>query len=436
MRTKSYKPEKVALITLGCSKNTVDSEVLMAQLKAGDVKAAHDHQDDADTVIINTCGFIDNAKQQSIDTILEYAQQKQEGEIKKLLVTGCLSERYKEDLKDEIPEVDAWHGTFDLPQLLEGVGVDYKKELIGERSSSVAKHFAYMKISEGCDRPCSFCAIPLMRGGHVSRSIEDLVAEAEKLAADGVNELILIAQDSTYYGIDLYGERSLDKLLDALSQVEGMKWIRLHYAYPSKFPFEILPIMKERKNICTYLDIPIQHITDNVLKSMRRGITKRRTIEVLNRIKEEVPGIALRTTLLVGHPGETEEDFEELLAFVQEFKFHRLGVFTYSHEEGTHAYSMKDEIPQEIKDARASKIMDAQYDVSFEWNQSLVGTEQEVLIDRIEGEYYIGRTQFDSPEVDNEVLISIDEGYLRQGDFVTCTITKAEAYDLHAKPKH
>lgn len=434
MKTRGYKPNKVALVTLGCSKNTVDSEVLMAQLKAGEVNAVHEETEGADTIIINTCGFIDNAKQESIETILDFAQRKREGEIQRLLVTGCLSERYREELINEIPEVDGWHGTFDLPKLLKGVGVDYKKELIGERTSSVSKHFAYMKISEGCDRPCSFCAIPLMRGKHVSRPIADLVQEAKKLASEGVVELMLIAQDSTYYGIDLYGERKLDQLLDELSQVEGLKWIRLHYAYPSKFPFEILPIMRERDNICNYIDIPIQHIADSVLKSMRRGITKRRTLEVLQRIRTEVPGIAIRTTLLLGHPGETEEAFEELKEFIQDFRFDRLGVFTYSHEEGTHAHTLEDSIPQEVKDQRAEDIMAIQYEISLEKNQSLIGQELNVLVERIDGDHYVARTEYDSAEVDNEVLIPLDSAYLRTGDFVKCKITEASAYDLHAKP--
>jgi ribosomal protein S12 methylthiotransferase len=433
MKTKNYKPNKVSIVTLGCSKNTVDSEVLQAQLEAGDVHTVHEDGKDADTIIINTCGFIDNAKQESIDTILAYADEKKAGNIEQLIVTGCLSERYKEDLSPEIPEVDKWYGTFELPQLLNQVGVDYRKELLGERKSSVAKHFAYMKISEGCDRPCSFCAIPLMRGGHVSKPIEDLVNEAKALVRDGVKEIMLIAQDSTYYGIDLYGERRLHELMDRLSDVEGLEWIRLHYAYPSKFPFEILPVMNSKPNICKYLDIPIQHISDNVLKSMRRGITKRRTEEVLDRIKSEVDGIALRTTLLLGHPGEQEQDFQDIMDFVQHYKFNRLGVFTYSHEEGTHAGTLEDHVPQEVKAARAEEVMNIQHDISMENNLKLVGTKQRVLIDRIEGDSYIGRTQFDSPEVDNEVIMPINEGYVRVGDFVDTLITGAEAFDLMAK---
>ena len=433
MKTKNYKPNKVSIVTLGCSKNTVDSEVLQAQLEAGDVHTVHEDGKNADTIIINTCGFIDNAKQESIETILAYVDEKKAGNIEQLIVTGCLSERYKEDLSPEIPEVDKWYGTFELPQLLNQVGVDYRKELLGERKSSVARHFAYMKISEGCDRPCSFCAIPLMRGGHVSKPIEVLVNEAKALVREGVKEIMLIAQDSTYYGIDLYGERRLHELMDRLSDVEGLEWIRLHYAYPSKFPFEVLPVMNSKPNICKYLAIRIQHISDNVLKSMRRGITKRRTEEVLDRIKSEVDGIALRTTLLLGHPGEQEQDFQEIINFVQHYKFNRLGVFTYSHEEGTHAGTLEDHVPQEVKAARAEEVMNIQHDISMENNLKLVGTKQRVLIDRIEGDTYIGRTQYDSPEVDNEVIMPINEGYVRVGDFVDTLITGAEAFDLMAK---
>ena len=434
MKTKSYKPNKVSIVTLGCSKNTVDSEVIQSQLQSGGVHSVHEDSKDADTIIINTCGFIDNAKQESIDTILAYAEEKDAGNIENLIVTGCLSERYKADLSPEIPQVDKWYGTFELPQLLNQVGVDYKKELLGERTSSVSKHYAYMKISEGCDRPCSFCAIPLMRGKHVSKSIEDLVTEAKNLVRDGVKEIMLIAQDSTFYGIDLYGERKLSELLDRLSDVEGLEWIRLHYAYPSKFPFDILPVTNSKPNICKYLDIPIQHISDNVLKSMRRGITKRRTEEVLDRIKDEVKDIALRTTLLVGHPGEYDQDYAELEEFVRRYEFNRLGVFTYSHEEGTHAGTLEDHVIQSVKDSRAEGIMDIQHDISLANNLKLVGTDQKVLIDRIEGEFYMGRTQFDSPEVDNEVLIPIDSGYIRVGDFVNTKIIEAEAFDLIAKP--
>lgn len=430
MKTKTHKPNKVSIITLGCSKNTVDSEVLQSQLTGGRVHSVHEDTADADTIIINTCGFIDNAKQESIDTILQFAEEKKAGKIENLIVTGCLSERYKEDLSPEIPEVDKWYGTFELPQLLNHLGVDYKKELLGERKSSVSRHYAYMKISEGCDRPCSFCAIPLMRGKHVSKSIDELVAEAKGLVRDGIKEIMLIAQDSTYYGIDLYGERRLHELMDRLSDIEGLEWLRLHYAYPSKFPFEVLPIINSKPNICKYLDIPIQHISDNVLKTMRRGITKHRTEEVLDRIKAEVSGIALRTTLLVGHPGEYEQDFEELKSFVEQYKFNRLGVFTYSHEGGTHAGTLEDHVAEEIKAARAEEIMGIQHDISFMHNQALVGTEQKIIIDRIEGDFYMGRTQFDSPDVDNEVLLPLSSGYLRLGDFVNVRITDAEPFDL------
>lgn len=433
MKTKSHKTNKVSIVTLGCSKNTVDSEVLQSQLANGGIEAVHEDATGADTVIINTCGFIDNAKQESIDTILAYADEKKAGNIEQLIVTGCLSQRYEADLSPEIPEVDKWYGTFELPQLLKQVGVDYKKELLGERTSSVSKHYAYMKISEGCDRPCSFCAIPLMRGKHVSKSMEDLVQEAKNLVRDGVKEIMLIAQDSTYYGIDLYGERRLHELMDRLSDVEGLEWIRLHYAYPSKFPFEVLPIINSKPNICKYLDIPIQHISDNVLKTMRRGITKRRTEEVLDRIKSEVSGIALRTTLLLGHPGEYEQDFEEIKQFVERYEFNRLGVFSYSHEGGTHAGTLEDHVPEEVKAARADEIMGMQHDISLKNNLKLVGTEQKVLIDRIEGDFYMGRTQYDSPEVDNEVLIPLDNGYMRVGDFIQAKIVEAEAFDLIAK---
>lgn len=433
MKTKSHKPNKVAIVTLGCSKNTVDSEVIQSQLENGKVHTVHEDTKDADTVIINTCGFIDNAKQESIDTILDFAQEKKAGNLDNLIVTGCLSERYKADLSPEIPEVDKWYGTFELPQLLNNLGVDYRKELIGERKSSVAKHYAYMKISEGCDRPCSFCAIPLMRGKHVSKSMEQLVSEAKALVKDGIKEIMLIAQDSTFYGIDLYGERKLAELMDRLSDVEGLDWIRLHYAYPSKFPFDVLPIMNSKPNICKYLDIPIQHISDNVLKSMRRGITKRRTEEVLDRIQSEVDNIALRTTLLVGHPGEYDQDFEELKDFVSRYKFNRLGVFTYSHEDGTHAGTLEDHVSDQLKSTRADEIMAIQHDISWAHNQQLIGTNQKVIIDRIEGDSYIGRTQFDSPEVDNEVIISLNEGYLRVGDFANTHIMGAESFDLIAK---
>lgn len=431
MKTKSLKQNKINIITLGCSKNLVDSEVLLSQLKGNDMDATHESEkDDANIIVINTCGFIDNAKQESIDTILQYVDEKEAGRIDKLYVTGCLSHRYKDELENEIPQVDAYFGTLELPNLLKTLGADYKHELIGERLTTTPQHFAYLKISEGCNRPCSFCAIPLMRGKHVSKSIEQVVTEAQNLAKNGTKELMLIAQDSTYYGIDLYGERKLKELLEALSEVEGIEWIRLHYAYPSQFPSEILPVMASKQSICKYLDMPVQHISDNVLKKMRRGITKRKTYEVLNEIKEKVPGISLRTTLLVGHPGETEEDFEELKQFVKDFQFDRLGVFTYSHEENTHAHSFEDDVPEHIKKTRAAEIMAIQEKISLEKNKLKVGTTLKVLFDRKEGEYFIGRTEADSPEVDNEVLVEAKNQYVKIGDFANVLITSAESFDL------
>ena len=431
MKTKSLKQNKINIITLGCSKNLVDSEVLLSQLKGNDMDATHESEkDDANIIVINTCGFIDNAKQESIDTILQYVDEKEAGRIDKLYVTGCLSHRYKDELENEIPQVDAYFGTLELPNLLKTLGADYKHELIGERLTTTPQHFAYLKISEGCNRPCSFCAIPLMRGKHVSKSIEQIVTEAQNLAKNGTKELMLIAQDSTYYGIDLYGERKLKELLEALSEVEGIEWIRLHYAYPSQFPSEILPVMASKQSICKYLDMPVQHISDNVLKKMRRGITKRKTYEVLNEIKEKVPGISLRTTLLVGHPGETEADFEELKQFVKDFQFDRLGVFTYSHEENTHAHSLEDDVPEHIKKTRAAEIMAIQEEISLEKNKLKVGTTLKVLFDRKEGEYFIGRTEADSPEVDNEVLVEAKNQYVKIGDFANVLITSAESFDL------
>jgi ribosomal protein S12 methylthiotransferase len=380
--------------------------------------ATHESEsNDASIVVVNTCGFIDKAKDESIQTILHYAQEKAQGGIEQLYVTGCLSERYKDELLLEIPEVDAWFGTMQLPELLQTLGADYKHELLGERLTTTPFHYAYLKISEGCNRPCSFCAIPLMRGKHVSKPIEKIVDEAKHLVKNGLKELMLIAQDSTYYGIDLYGERKLADLLQALTQVEGLEWVRLHYAYPAQFPDEILPVMAANPQICNYIDIPVQHIADDVLKAMRRGITKRRTIELLQKIRQEVPGIAIRTTVLVGHPGETLEAFEELCAFIQEFKFDRLGVFTYSHEENTHAYSLEDEIPQEEKDRRAALIMEIQADIAAGLNAAKIGTQLKVLIDKKEGDWFVGRTEADSPDVDNEVLIDATKYFLRQGDF-------------------
>jgi ribosomal protein S12 methylthiotransferase len=431
MKTKFAKIPKVNVITLGCSKNTVDSEVLMAQLKANKFDVKHEStNDDADIVIINTCGFIDNAKEESINTILEYAEAKNQGKLEKLIVTGCLSHRYKDDLQADIPEVDQWFGTLELPQLLRSVGADYKHELLGERMQTTPKHYAYLKISEGCNRPCSFCAIPLMRGQHVSKPIEQLVKEVKGLVANGTKEIMLIAQDATYYGLDIYGERKLADLMKYLSDVEGLEWMRLHYAYPSQFPMDVLDVMAERANICKYLDMPIQHITDRVLKSMRRGITKRRTLELVQEIRSRVPGIAMRTTMLVGHPGEEEEDVVEMLDALAQMKFERLGVFTYSHEDNTHAHTLPDILSQEEKQNRANRVMEQQMDISWQFNQSLVGTTQKVLFDRLEGEHFVGRTQFDSPEVDNEVWIPVNQNYVRMGDFADVKITEASHYDL------
>lgn len=432
MKTKTFKQPKVNVVTLGCSKNVVDSEVIMGQLKAGemDVKAS-DESEDADIVIVNTCGFIENAKQESINTILHFAERKATGNIEKLIVTGCLSHRYKDELMGGIPEVDHWFGTMELPGLLRSVGVDYKKELLGERLQTTPKHYAYVKISEGCNRPCSFCAIPLMRGNHISKPIEQIVAEVKNLVKNGTSEIMLIAQDSTYYGLDLYGKRNLADLMKHVSDIDGLKWLRLHYAFPSQFPEDVLPVMAERENICKYLDIPVQHITDNMLKIMRRGISKHRTIDVLNNIRSKVPGIALRTTLLVGHPGETEQDFEELKEFVSDFKFNRLGVFTYSHEENTHAYTLDDNVPADVKEKRAADIMEIQMHISDQLNSEYVGKTLPVLFDRLEGDFFVGRTEFDSPEVDNEVYVPVDGNYVRMGDFANVRINSHTPYDLY-----
>lgn len=434
MRARSLKKNKINIITLGCSKNLVDSEVLLSQLKGNDIDATHESEkNDSNIIVVNTCGFIDNAKQESIDTILSYVEEKEAGRIDKLFVTGCLSHRYKDELESEIPQVDAWFGTLELPRLLNTLGADYKHELIGERLTTTPTHYAYLKISEGCNRPCSFCAIPLMRGKHVSKSIEQIVLEAENLVKNGTREIMLIAQDSTYYGLDLYGERRLAELLEKLSNVRDLEWIRLHYAYPSQFPEDILPVMASKANICKYLDIPVQHISDNVLKSMRRGITKRKTYELLNTIREKVPGITLRTTLLVGHPGETEADFQDLKQFIQDFEFDRLGVFTYSHEENTHAHSLADDVPAEIKQQRAEELMALQEEISLRKNQEKIGKTLKVLFDRKEGEYFIGRTEADSPEVDNEVLVAAKDNFVRLGDFANIVVTGAESFDLYGR---
>lgn len=433
MKTKTLKKNKVNVITLGCSKNLFDSEVMMGQLKANKFEVEHDQaESDASIVIVNTCGFIDNAKEESINTIVQCAEAKEAGGIDKLYVTGCLSERYKDDLIKEIPEVDAFFGTRDLPHLLKTLKADYKHELVGERLLTTPKHFAYFKIAEGCDRPCSFCAIPLMRGKHVSTPVDDLVKQAEHLAAQGTKELILIAQDLTYYGLDIYGKRNLSDLLKRLSDVEGIDWIRLQYAFPAGFPMDILDVMQERSNICNYLDMPLQHISDDLLKSMRRGTTKEKTNRLINEIRNKVPDIALRTTLISGYPGETEAHAKELLNWVEEMKFERLGVFTYSHEENTHAFNLEDDVPDAIKAERANAVMAAQQEISREKNQLLVGRKLKVLFDRVEGDYFVGRTEYDSPEVDNEVLLPTEGNYVRIGDFAEVEIIDAEEYDLHA----
>jgi len=435
MRTKPTKSSKINVITLGCSKNTWDSEVLMGQLQASNMPVVHESKvSKGDTVVINTCGFIDRAKQESIDTILEWSEAKQKGKIAKLVVMGCLSERYKEELQLEMPQVDAFFGTRELPSVLKSLGADYKHELIGERLLSTPGHYAYFKIAEGCNRPCSFCAIPLMRGNHVSTPIEELVRNAEYLARNGTKELILIAQELTYYGLDLYGKRRLDDLLRALSDVNGTEWIRLQYAYPTQFPLDIIDVIKERDNICNYLDMPLQHISDNVLKSMRRGISARKTVELIDQIRQKLPDLCLRTTMLVGHPGETEEDFEKLVSFVEKTKFDRLGVFQYSHEENTHAGSLIDDVPAEIKEERAERLMDVQREISMQKNLEKIGKSYKVLIDRKEGGYWVGRTEFDSPEVDNEVLITAtDDNYMRIGDFYNVKIIDAMEYDLYGE---
>jgi len=434
MKTRSAKKDKVNVITLGCSKNLVDSENIVTQLKGNEIEVSHEESDsDANVVIVNTCGFIDLAKEESINTILEYAEVKKGGGIDKLYVTGCLSQRYKDDLEKEIPEVDAYFGTMELPALLEKFEADYKHELIGQRKITTLPHYAYLKISEGCNRTCSFCAIPLMRGKHISRSIDDLVVEAKNLAKNGVKELMLIAQELTYYGLDLYKERALSKLLDALADVDGIEWIRLHYAYPSKFPTEIFEVMARRKEICNYLDIPLQHANNDVLNRMRRQITQEETRTLIDTARKMVPGIAIRTTFLVGFPGETEEEFGDLCEFVEDMQFERVGVFKYSHEENTIAFDVADDVPAEIKQERANHLMEIQQQVALEKNETLVGKRFKVLFDRKEGEFFIGRTEFDSPEVDNEVLLNAKENFVRLGDFAEVEIIEAADYDLYAK---
>ena len=432
MRTKSTKKNTINVITLGCSKNIYDSEVLMGQLKSNKKEVVH--EEEGNIVVINTCGFIDNAKEESVNTILEQIQNKEAGKVDEVYVTGCLSERYKPDLEREIPQVDAYFGTSDLPQLLKVLGADYKHELVGERLLTTPKHFAYLKIAEGCDRPCSFCAIPLMRGKHRSTPIEDLVQQAQQLAKEGVKELMLIAQDLTYYGLDLYKKRRLADLLRALAAVEGIEWIRLHYAFPTGFPEDVLEVMRTEEKICNYLDIPLQHIADPILKSMRRGTTQEKTTALLQKFRAEVPGIILRTSLIVGYPGETEADFEILKNWVKEMRFERLGCFTYSHEENTHAHQLEEDVPEEVKQQRSNAIMEIQSQISWEHNQSCVGKTFRCLIDRKEGVHFVGRTFMDSPDVDNEVLIDATKYYLKQGDFAKIKITEATDYDLIGVP--
>ncbi len=432
MRTKSLKKNRINVVTLGCSKNVYDSEVLMGQLRANNKEVVH--EEEGNIVVINTCGFIANAKEESINTILEYVQKKEAGEVDKVFVTGCLSERYKPDLIKEIPNVDEYFGTSELPNLLKALGADYRHELIGERLTTTPKNYAYLKIAEGCDRPCSFCAIPIMRGKHRSKSIEDLVTESEKLAAKGVKELILIAQDLTYYGLDLYKKRNLAELLEALVRIEGIEWIRLHYAFPTGFPMDVLEVMKREPKICNYLDIPLQHIADSILKSMRRGTTQAKTTKLLQDFRQAVPEMSIRTTLIVGYPGEAEEDFQTLKKWVEEMRFERLGCFTYSHEENTHAYNLEDDVPENIKQERANEIMALQSQISWELNQAKIGKTFRCIIDRKEGNYFVGRTEFDSPDVDNEVLIDATTHYLKQGEFANIEITDAADFDLYGKP--
>jgi ribosomal protein S12 methylthiotransferase len=434
LKTKTLKQNKVNVITLGCSKNTVDSENLMTQLKANDFDVAHDSERKANIIIVNTCGFIDLAKEESVNTILDYADRKNQGEIEKLYVTGCLSQRYKDSLEADIPEVDAFFGTMEMPQLLAKLNANYQHELIGERLISTPSHYAYLKIAEGCNRTCSFCAIPLMRGGHVSRPIEELVKETKNLARMGVKEIMLIAQELTYYGLDLYKKRELSTLLEALHEVEGIEWIRLHYAYPSKFPIEIFDTMARLPKVCNYLDMPLQHANNDVLKRMRRQITQEETRELIAIARQKVPDIAIRTTMLVGFPNETEAEFQDLCDFVADMKFERVGVFQYSHEEDTSAYEMPDEVTPSVKAERAERLMAIQQEISFDKNQAKVGQTLRVLFDRKEGGYYVGRTEHDSPEVDNEVLVKANKkNYLRIGDFAHVRITKAEDFDLYGE---
>ncbi len=434
MRTKTHKQNHIKVVTLGCSKNLYDSEILMGQLAAnGKSVSSEESEEKGNIVVINTCGFIEKAKEESVNTILDYVNRKEEGLVDEVFVMGCLSERYKPDLEAEIPDVDQYFGTRDLPKILKTLGADYKRELVGERLLTTHSHYAYLKISEGCDRKCSFCAIPLMRGGHKSTPIEDLVKEATSLAGQGVHELMLIAQDLTFYGLDIYGERRLAELLRALSNVNGIEWIRLHYAFPTGFPEEVLTEIRENENICRYMDIPLQHISDDLLKSMRRGTTKKRTNSLIELFRKEVPDLAIRTSIIVGYPGETEAHFEELCQWIKDMRFDRLGVFTYSHEENTHAFGLVDDIPEEVKESRAAKLMEIQEEISYNLNQKRIGQELKVLVDRFENDYFIGRSEFDSPDVDNEVYITVPEDtHLRAGSFVNVKITDAEAFDLFA----
>lgn len=432
MRAKYSKKNTINVVTLGCSKNIYDSEVLMGQLRANNKNVVHEKE--GNIVVVNTCGFIDNAKEESINTILEYSNKKDKGEIDKLFVTGCLSERYMPDLKKEIPNVDQYFGTTDLPKLLKALKADYKHELVGERLTTTPKNYAYLKISEGCDRPCSFCAIPLMRGKHKSKPIKELVKEASNLAKDGVKELILIAQDLTYYGLDLYKKRELSSLLRELVKVEGIEWIRLHYAFPNGFPLDVLDVIKNEKKVCNYIDIPLQHISSKILKSMRRGSKKENIIGLIKKIREVNPEIAIRTTLIVGYPGENENDFEELKQWIIQTKFDRLGCFTYSHEENTHAYNLIDDVPESVKKKRMNEIMKIQSKISYELNQNKINNTYMCIIDRKEGNNYVGRTEFDSPDVDNEVLVDARKHYLKIGDFVNLKIVDSTEFDLYAVP--
>jgi ribosomal protein S12 methylthiotransferase len=435
MRTKYSKQNKINVVTLGCSKNVYDSEVLMGQLKANNKEVVHeDDNDDGNIVVINTCGFIGKAKEESINTILHYVDKKEKGDVDKVFVTGCLSERYKPDLEKEITNVDQYFGTHDLPNLLNALEANYKHELIGERLTTTPKHYAYLKIAEGCDRPCSFCAIPLMRGGHISTPIEEIVIEATKLAEKGIKELILIAQDLTYYGLDIYKKRALADLLKELVKIDGIEWIRLHYAFPSGFPLDVLDVMKSESKVCNYLDIPLQHINTEILQSMRRGTTSEKTRKLISQFREKVPDMAVRTTLIVGYPGETEEHFEELKQFIKDSKFERMGCFAYSHEENTHAYNLEDSVSEEIKNKRVEELMEIQSQISFDLNQEKVGKVFMCIFDRKEGDYFIGRTEFDSPDVDNEVFVDAKEHYLQIGQFIDIKITEATDFDLFGEP--